>query len=47
MALLEVVSSGCRDKLHRSGQIYRLFLAFLMKMRRGVKPEEFLAIVGH
>lgn len=37
MALLEHVSSGCRDKKHRSAQIYRLFFAFLCKMRRGVK----------
>lgn len=45
MDLLEQVSSGCRNKKHRSAQIYRLFLAFLCKMRRGLKVEDLLAII--
>ena len=47
MALLEMVCSACKDKFHRSGQVYRLFLAFLLKMRRSIKREDFLHIVSN
>lgn len=45
--LLERVCSGCKDKQHRSAQVYRLFLAFLLKMRRGLKREDFLNIAAN
>lgn len=47
MKVLGEVCSSCRDKPHRCSQIYRLFLSFLLKMRRNLKREEFMLIVSN
>lgn len=47
MNILELVCSSCKDKPHRASQIYSLFLAFLQKMRKGMKQEDFINISGN
>jgi outer membrane protein assembly factor BamE (lipoprotein component of BamABCDE complex) len=47
MKVLQQVCSQCKDKLHRSTQIYKLFLAFLQKMRSGIKRDDFQNIIGN